>query len=301
MKRNAIVFNAMLLAGLLLAACGGAAAAPTDWLGKIKQRGYLTASTDPNYAPQSVLKKGGQRTANTKCATDQLTAGELEGFDIDVALELGKRLGVETCFATPEWDSITAGNWGDRWDISVGSMTITTLRQKVLAFTTPYYYTPAQMAVAKDAGITSLAGLAGKAICAGTSTTYEAWLNHDMATLGLPDSSIYQQAPANITVVPLSTDQECAQAIASGRKDFVAYLTSATVVDQGIAQGVPVVKLGAPVYSEDLAVAIDKAHTLPIDTLTSALDAAVKAMHSDGTLTRLSQKWFSADLSQAPK
>ncbi|MEP7357412.1 MAG: transporter substrate-binding domain-containing protein, partial [Anaerolineales bacterium] len=262
---------------------------------------YIIVNTDPNYAPQSVLKQGGTRTAGTKCPSDQFTTGELEGFDIDTAVELGKRLDVETCFATPEWDSITAGNWGDRWDISVGSMTITTARQKVLDFTTPYYYTPAQMAAAKDAGITTLDGLAGQAICAGTSTTYESWLNNDKATLGLPDSSIYAQPPANITVVPLSTDQECAQAIASGRKDFVAYLTSATVVDQGIAQGVPVVKVGAPVYSEDLAVAIDKAHTLPIATLTSALDTAVKAMHTDGTLTKLSMQWFQADLTNAPK
>ena len=301
MKRFSLFVCAALAASLLLAACSSPAAAPADYLAKIKQRGYITVSTDPNYAPQSVLKQGGTRTAGTKCPTDQFTGGELEGFDIDTALELGKRLGVETCFATPEWDSITAGNWGDRWDISVGSMTITTARQKVLDFTTPYYYTPAQMAAAADAGITSLDGLAGKAICAGTSTTYEAWLNNDKEALGLPDSSIYAQPPANITVVPLSTDQECAQAIASGRKDFVAYLTSATVVDQGMAQGVPVVKVGSPVFSEDLAVAIDKAHTLPIASLTSALDAAVKAMHTDGTLTKLSMQWFSADLTQAPK
>jgi len=300
MKRNSLFVCAALAASLLLAACSSPAAA-TDYLAKIKQRGYITVSTDPNYAPQSVLKQGGTRTAGTKCPSDQFTGGELEGFDIDTALELGKRLGVETCFATPEWDSITAGNWGDRWDISVGSMTITTARQKVLDFTTPYYYTPAQMAAARDAGITSLDQLAGKAVCAGTSTTYEAWLNNDKAALGLPDSSIYAQPPANITVVPLATDQECAQAIASGRKDFVAYLTSSTVVDQGIAQGVPVVKVGSPVYSEDLSVAIDKAHTLPIATLTSALDAAVKAMHTDGTLTKLSMQWFSADLTQAPK
>jgi polar amino acid transport system substrate-binding protein len=300
MKRFSPFVCAALAASLLLAACSSPAAA-TDYLAKIKQRGYITVSTDPNYAPQSVLKQGGTRTAGTKCPSDQFTGGELEGFDIDTALELGKRLGVETCFATPEWDSITAGNWGDRWDISVGSMTITTARQKVLDFTTPYYYTPAQMAAAKDAGITSLDQLAGKAVCAGTSTTYEAWLNNDKAALGLPDESIYAQPPANITVVPLATDQECAQAIASGRKDFVAYLTSATVVDQGIAQGVPVVKVGSPVYSEDLAVAIDKAHTLPVATLVSALDDAVKAMHADGTLTKLSNQWFGVDLTQAPK
>src|SRR5258706_15189215 len=168
MKRFSLFVCAALAASLLLAACASPAAAPPDYLAKIKQRGYITVSTDPNYAPQSVQKQGGPRTAGTKCPSDQFPGGELEGFDIDTAVELGKRLGVETCFVTPGWDSITAGNWGDRWDISVGSMTITTARQKVLNFTTPYYYTPAQFAAKKDSGINSTADLAGKPVCVGT-------------------------------------------------------------------------------------------------------------------------------------
>lgn len=299
MKSIHRILSAFVLFALFLAACG--TSQPTDLSSQIQQRGTIIVSTDPNYAPQSVLKADGQRTAGTKCASDQLTAGELEGFDIDVAVEIGRRLGVETCFATPSWDAITAGNWADKWDISVGSMTITTARQEILHFTTPYYYTPAQFAAATDAGISSLDDLAGKAVCVGTATTYESWLNGDMEGLGLPDSSIYAQAPAGITVVPLETDQECAQAIAAGRKDFVAYLTSATVVDSNIASGVPVVKVGSPVYSEDLSVAIDKAHTLDVTGLVSRIDEIVKAMHSDGTLSGLSNTWFGIDLTQAPK
>jgi len=290
---------------VLVAACTPAAPpAPTatpDLLGEIMTRGYLRVSTDPNYAPQSVLKQGGTRTEGTKCPGEALTAGELEGFDVDVAVELGKRLGVETCFVTPDWDIITAGNWGGQWDISVGSMTITTARQQALLFTTPYYFTPAQFAAAQDAGIASLEELNGQAICVGTATTYESYLNNDMAALGLPDSSIYAQPPTGITVVPLSTDQECAQAIASGRKDFVAYLTSGTVVDENIANGAPVVKVGSPAYSEDLSVAIDRSHRLDPNSLVGKLDEAVKAMHSDGTLTKFSNQWFGIDLSQAPK
>lgn len=305
MKRLYTTVGVLVAAVMVLSACAQPAAptptAAPGLLGDILQRGYILVSTDPNYAPQSVLKKDGKRLAGTKCPGDALTAGELEGFDIDVAVELGKRLGVETCFATPDWDTITSGNWGDKWDISVGSMTITTARQKALYFTTPYYYTPAQIAAAKDANITSLDDLKGKAVCAGTSTTYEAWLNNDKATLGLPDSSIYAQPPEGITVIPLSTDQECAQAIASGRKDFVAYLTSATVVDQNIKDGVPVLKVGSPVYSEDLSVAIDKSHKLEAQSLANKLDEAVKAMHTDGALTKLSNQWFGADLTQAPK
>ena len=301
MQARKLAFGFVIIVSLVLSACSPTAAAPKDWLGKVTQRGTLVVSTDPNYAPQSVLKQGGTRNANTKCASDQTTSGELEGFDIDVAMELGKRLGVETCFVTPGWDSITAGNWGDRWDISVGSMTITTARQKVLNFTTPYYYTPAQFAAKKDSGINSLADLAGKPICVGTATTYESYLNNDMAGLGLPADNVYAPPPAKVTVVPLTSDQDCAQSIAAGRTDFLAYLTSGTVVDQNIAQGVPVVKVGGPAYSENLAVAIDKSHTLDVATFDGKLDDGVKAMHSDGTLTTLSTKWFKADLTKAPK
>jgi polar amino acid transport system substrate-binding protein len=54
-------------------------------------------------------------------------------------------LGVEVCFVTPAWDLITAGNWADRWDLSVGSMTVTPERAKVLYFAQPYYTTPAAL------------------------------------------------------------------------------------------------------------------------------------------------------------
>lgn len=299
MKKIYTVLLVAIVASLLLTACGGGAQA-NDLLGAIKSRGYILVSTDPNYEPQSFLNTTGQRPASTKCPSDALTTAEMQGFDVDVAKAIGDALGVETCFATPSWDAITAGNWADKWDVSVGSMTITTDRQKVLNFSVPYYYTPAVVAVAKDSGITSLDQLAGKALCAGTSTTYESWLNNDMTALGLPESSIYAKAPSGVTVVTLETDQECAQAIAAGRKDFVGYVTSATVVDANIAAGMPVVKVGNPIYSEDLAAAFDKASTLNSDSLRAEVDKLFTAMHSDGRLTALSNQWFKIDLTQAP-
>jgi polar amino acid transport system substrate-binding protein len=225
----------------------------------------------------------------------------MQGFDVDVAAAVGAAIGVETCFATPGWDLLTAGNWVDKWDMSVGSMTITTARQQVLDFSVPYYYTPAVVAVAADSGFTTLESLAGQALCAGVSTTYESWLNNDMVALGLPESSIYAKVPADVTVVPLDSDQECAQAIASGRTDFVGYVTSETVVDANLAAGMPVVKLEGAVYSEDLAAAFDKASTLDTASLIAKVDETFAAMHKDGTLTELSNKWFGMDITQAPK
>jgi polar amino acid transport system substrate-binding protein len=301
MKKLYTVLVVGILASLVLAACGaGATAEPQDLLEAIKQRGYLLVSTDPNYEPQSFLNTEGTRPSDTKCPSDALTTAEMQGFDVDVAKAIGDALEVETCFATPAWDAITAGNWANKWDLSVGSMTITTDRQKILDFSIPYYYTPAVIAVHADSGITDLAGLEGQSLCVGTATTYDQWLNHDMAGLGLPEASIYAQAP-NVTVVPLETDQECAQAIAAGREDFVGYVTSGTVVDANIAAGFPVVKLGSPVYSEDLAAAFDKSSSLPTDTLRAEVDKLFTAMHADGRLSELSNKWFGADLTQSPK
>ncbi|MHB8778269.1 MAG: transporter substrate-binding domain-containing protein [Anaerolineales bacterium] len=300
MKKLFTLASLLVLASLVLAACGGGASQASDLLGAIKERGYILISTDPNYEPQSFLNTAGSRISNTKCPDDALTTAEMQGFDVDVAIAIGDALGVETCFATPGWDLLTAGNWADKWDMSVGSMTITTSRQQVLDFSVPYYYTPAKVAVAADSGFDSLESLAGQALCAGVSTTYEAWLNNDMEALGLPASSIYATVPAGVVVVPLDSDQECAQAIASGRTDFVGYVTSDTVVDANLAAGMPVVKLDGTVFSEDLAAAFDKASTLDTATLVTKVNEVFTAMHKDGTLSDLSNKWFGMDITQAP-
>ncbi len=301
MKKLYNVLVVAMAAALLLAACGGGAggAQADNLLDAVKQRGYIMISTDPNYEPQSFLNTQGERPADTKCPSDALTAAEMQGFDVDVAKGIGDGLGVETCFATPDWDIITAGSWADKWDVSVGSMTITTARQQILDFSVPYYYTPAMIAVRADAGINSLADLEGQALCVGTSTTYEFWLMNDMEGLGLPESSIYQKAP-NVTVVPLPTDQECAQAIAAGRQDFVGYVTSDTVVNANLAAGFPVVKLGSAVYSEDLAAAFDKSSSLPTDSLRAEVNKIITAMHNDGRLSALSIQWLGEDLTKVP-
>ncbi|MCK6584551.1 MAG: transporter substrate-binding domain-containing protein [Anaerolineales bacterium] len=300
MKKLLTLASLLVAVSLVLTACGGGGSSASDLLGAIEERGYILVSTDPNYAPQSFLNTEGSRPSDTKCPGDALTTAEMQGFDVDVAKAVGEYLGVETCFATPSWDAITSGNWADKWDVSVGSMTITTARQQILDFSVPYYYTPAVVAVAADSGIASLDGLSGQAVCAGASTTYEFWLNNDMEGLGLPESSIYAEVPADVTVVPLETDQECAQAIAAGRTDFVAYVTSETVVDANLAAGMPVVKLDGAVYSEDLAAAFDKGSTLDTTSLRAKVDELFTAMHSDGRLSALSNQWFEVDLTQAP-
>src|SRR5690349_12266524 len=301
MKKLYHLMLVVVLASLVLAACGaGSTPAPTDLLDAIKQRGYILVSTDPNYEPQSFLNTEGSRPSDTKCPADALTTVEMQGFDVDVAKGIGDSLGVETCFATPSWDAITAGNWADKWDVSVGSMTVLKGRQEVLNFSVPYYYSPAVVAVRADSGIASVDQLSGQAICAGTATTYEAWAGNDFENPNAPpEASVLIKAPADVTVVPLETDQECAQAIEAGREDFVGYATSETVVDANIAAGMPVTKIGTPIYFEQLAAAFDKSSTLSTDSLRAEVDKVFTAMHDDGRLSELSTQWFGMDITKA--
>ncbi len=289
----------LLVFVLLLSACvapaapqvasgGDSAAAPApadDLLAEILKNGVIRVSTDANYEPQSFLNP----------------QGEFIGFDVDVAKEIAKRLGVEAEFVTPDWDLITAGNWGGQWDISVGSMTATTDRSKVLIFIEPaYYYTPAQFAAAVDSGVETLADLNGKTICVGVSTTYETWLSGDPKALGLPDSSYYAEPPTDVTIIPLQTDNECAQQIQAGRNEFQAFLTSNTVVEAAIREGVAVKKIGSPVYSENLSVALDRSSAKDPASLVAKISEIIAEMHADGTMSGFSTTWFGEDLSKDP-
>lgn len=282
MKRLISVLLILLVISLAGCSTGGGG---NDLLSAIQERGVVRVSTDPNYEPQSFLDEN----------------GEFVGFDVDVAREIGKRLGVEVEFVTPDWDVITAGNWAGQWDMSVGSMTVTTVRQEVLDFASPaYYFTPAQFAAADGSGIENLEGINGQPVCVGVSTTYETWLSGGAADLGFPAESFYAEPPTGITVVPLSTDAECPQSIQAGRQDFQVFLTSNTVVQAAIDGGVPVHRVGSPVFSENLAVAFDKGGELDDTSAVQRVGEIIQEMHDDGTLRELSLKWFGSDLSANP-
>jgi polar amino acid transport system substrate-binding protein len=273
----------LVILSLVLAACGSGSA--DDLLGQIEKDNLIRVSTDANYEPQSFLNE----------------SGDFVGFDIDVATEIGKRLGVEVEFKTPDWDLITAGNWGGQWDMSVGSMTVTTARQQVLDFAEPpYYYTPAQFAAADGSGIDTLDNIAGQTVCVGLSTTYETWLSGDIESLGLPETSFFADSPADVTIIPLSTDGECVQSIQSGREEFGVFLTSNTVVEAALAAGISIHKVGSPVFSENLAVAFDSNSELDNTSLVNRVSEIIAEMHEDGTLSALSMEWFGEDLTADP-
>jgi polar amino acid transport system substrate-binding protein len=243
-----------------------------DLLATICDAGVIRVATDPAYPPQSEL----------------LPDGSFEGFDIDTANAIGERLGVDVQFETPNFDEVVAGGWGGRFDISVGSVTITTPREALLSFTQPYYYTPAQMAATEASAITTIEGLVGKTVCVAEATTYFDWFN---GTLELAGGAPEPAAPIDAEVTTFSTDTECADAVIAGRTEFEGWLTSSTTLATSIGSGAPFVVVGDPVFYEPLAVAIDKAGP-EHEALLAALDQIIGDLHEDGTLSASSMDWF---------
>lgn len=246
-------------------------------LAAICDAGKIVVSTDPEYPPQSYAEAG---------------SDEFFGFDIDVATEIANRLGVEIEWQTPAWEAITAGNWSGRWDMSVGSMTITEDRKAVIDFTQPYYYTPAQMATYADSGIASIDDLAGKTVCVGAGTTYLQWLEGDLTLTS--EAGEVAEAPEGVTTTTFRTDINCAEDWRAGRTDAAGWLSSSTTVEGAIASGFDIEKVGDPVFYEPLAVAFDNT-VEDNDSLVAAVDAIIGEMHEDGTLSELSKKWYCAD------
>ncbi len=276
-----------LAAILVVTACGGGGSAGGgggggggDLLQEVKDRGTLRVSTDPAYPPQSF----------------QTNSGEFKGFDIDVTEEIARRMGVDVEWIVPSWDVITAGSWNGRWDLSVGSMTITPERAKVLHFSPPYYYTPASVAVHEsNTDITNVeTDLDGKTIAVCSACTYEFYLD---GTLNIPGN--YEFVVDNPQIRTYDTDSSAIQELALGDGVRVdAAMSALTTLKEAKDSGTPIKIVGDPLYYEPLAVAIDKKAPADPQPLVDEVSKIIEEMHKDGTLTELSNKWYGYDLTK---
>lgn len=251
-----------------------------DLLATICERGRIVSATDADYAPQSSVTESGQ----------------FEGFDIDVGTEVARRLGVTVEWTAQVWDTIAAGNWSGRWDMHVGSMTVTPERDaELFEFTQPYYFTPAVVAAVEGSGITSVEDLAGKVACVGEDTTYLYWIDGTL-TLG-EGGEIVTQPPEGLTATTLPTDANCAEAVRSGRRDFQAFISAQPTVQEAIDADTPIEIVGDPIFFEPLAIGFDQ-NGPEAAALVAAVDEIVGQMHADGTLTQFSMKWYDEDLTK---
>jgi len=247
-------------------------------LDKVMKAGTITVATDANWAPQSFI--------NDK--------NELDGFDVDVAKGIAKQLGVEIKFVTPAWDIITAGNWSGRWDMHVGSMTPTKKRGEKFTFPGVYYYTPAAVAVHNDSKAMSFKDLDGKVVAATTTSTYELYLKKDLTidAEGVPPFEYQINAGTIRSLDNVNTALDDLRLGDGVRLSAVVGSLPSFVEAQ--KNGYPIKLLGEPVFYEPLSVAIENGD----DDLAKKIADAVAAMKADGTLSKLSVKWYGVDYSK---
>ena len=272
-----VIATAALLATALAAPAGAG-----DVLDRVLANKKLVNALDAEYPPFSFLNSSNQ----------------MDGFDVDVAKEVAKRLGVELEHVTPGWDVITAGKWSGRWDICVGSMTATKERGEVLDFPVQYYYGQAVLLVNKDnTSAQEAKDLAGKKIGVQVATTYEKYLqkNLEIDAAGAPPITYEIDNPQIVSYdeEPLGVED---LSLGDGTR-LDGMVVGILTAEEYIKNGKPVKIVGQPLFYEPIAVAVDKGDP----EFAAKVKEIVDAMRADGTLKKLSEKRLGVDITTPPQ
>jgi polar amino acid transport system substrate-binding protein len=113
--------------------------------------------------------------------------GEVVGFDVDLMMEIGERLGYEVEFKSYKFDGLIAGvQAGTEFDMAASAMTITEERAKEVAFSDPYINSNQSLAVSNDSSIMTTADLKeGDRVGVQSGTTGEKWARDNLEANGI--------------------------------------------------------------------------------------------------------------------
>lgn len=288
----------LFLMSLAITACTASAppavSEPADKLAEVRARGTLVIATDADYMPQSRLIPGSSPASGTKCEPTQYTASQFEGFDVEVAREVAERLGVEPCFVTPAWSQLVAGNWGDHWDVHVGSVAITRERLEHLYFTQPYYATPIVILVHREnQSYETPEDLSGKRIGVCTGCTFESYLK---GTLEVPGEKVEFRIQ-NAQVISYENEDPAIKSLSLGDGvELDAVITILPKARASIAAGSPVKILEQPLLFAYASITLDRAGRREAGRLLAEINRILREMHQTGRLKELSLQAQRIDL-----
>ncbi len=245
---------------------------PTTLLAAIRNAGHITVAIRPDH-PQ--FSTGGDSAA---------------GFDVDVARELARRLGVVPDIIITSPDTMIADAAQGSWDVALPSVPDWTIDSSRFLLSDPYYYWPHLLVVADTSTATRIRDLSPGPVCAVSGDGGEAWLR------GRYGSSPGPTLTASLVTRP--DDDACLALLASGGAAGVvtAHLSPA---DLQVRSGFRVI--GGPTPEPRSLIVPSQQGPVPDPTdLVRAIDDALAAMRADGTLARLSQSRFGGDDLTAP-
>jgi cystine transport system substrate-binding protein len=228
----------------------------------IKENGVIRIGTEGTYAPFTFY--------NDK--------NELTGFDVEIAREVAKRIGVEAEFIETKWDGMFAGLDSKRFDFIANQVTIKADRIEKYDFSSPYIKTRAVLVVHEDNDeITSFEDLNGKK--SGQSLT------SNLAEL----ATSYGAEIVQIDGFNQAIDLLLSERIDATINDRLSYL------DFKVARPDAAIKVVAEEStSSEAAFLFNKGN----EELVAAVNKALEDMKSDGTYLEISERWFGDDVSK---
>lgn len=236
-----------------------------DQLATIKTNGYFTIGTEGAWSPWTYVDD----------------AGELVGFDVEIAKAIAEKLGVEAKFEIVEWDGIFAGIDNGRYDFTLNGVDWTEERAEKYSFSEPYAYGKTVLVVKGDNDeITKFEDLDGKTTANSISSTYAATAESYGAT--------------NTGV---ETIGETMELLIAGRIDATIN-SQESVGDYLKEQPDADIKIVAALEEKNNVV-IPFRKNAESESLIQAVNDALAELKADGTLTEISMKYFGVDITSA--
>ena len=231
----------------------------------LKARGVFVLGLDDSFPPL------GYRDDNN----------EIVGYDIDLAKEVAKRLGVEFKAQPIDWDAKEMELETGKIDCIWNGFTITDERRQALSFTEAYLNNDQVLVVRADSGIKSLADMKGKTVgLQSGSSAQEAVDDNPSFASSLGNTVMFKD---NITAL---NDLDI------GGVDGV--VMDSVVANYSIAQTKkPFVVINESLAAEGYGIGFRKSEP----ALRAEVWNVLKAMQNDGTVAAIGQKWFGKDIS----
>ena len=201
-------------------------------------------------------------------------SGGIEGFNVDLANEIGKRLGASMNITAAQWSGLLPAMQAGTYDFLVAPTTLTMERSKSMLFTEGYLNTDFQFVVQKGAPpMNSLADFKGKTISVNKGSAYDKWARGLAGKIGW-------------TVQSYGTNTDAVQAVITGRA--FANVAGNTVSAWAVKKN-PRIELS---YNHSTGRVFSMPFRKDSVALRNKVENAIECMKLDGTLSRMSEKWF---------